>query len=265
MATPKSDFRHTPGSGHCPPAASRSAIHSNPSVRRIGSRDALTFRRSYGVITGSPRPCASHARNAGRFLKLLHTGVVLIFRIQRAVSGTNLAHERTCATRARGGGRCFRLHRVALSQSGRSRDGEDSKTNKDDFLHVRLPRKRRTAVNHKPWIRVKNRSQSEPSLSHGCSGERPGGSNPPHCFPSLTRRRSTINAAAARSPVWSEPSMPRAPISLTSRGKKRTTGISTRLRVSRLAYRGVAGSHRAGCWRGSYSDGIRLQASHTRH
>src|ERR1700686_2719356 len=45
MATPKSDFRHTPGSGHCPPAASRSAIHSNPSVRRIGSRDALTFRR----------------------------------------------------------------------------------------------------------------------------------------------------------------------------------------------------------------------------
>jgi hypothetical protein len=48
---------------------------------------------------------------------LLHTGVMLIFHIQRAVSVTNLAHERTCAARARSGGFCFRLLRVALSQS----------------------------------------------------------------------------------------------------------------------------------------------------
>ena len=102
---------------------------------------------------------------------LFHTGVVLVFHIHCAVSGTNLAHHhRTCATRGRGGGRCFRLLRVALGQSDRSRDGEDSKTNKDDFLHAQLPgKKRRTAVNHKPWTRVKNRSQSEPESAMHCS------------------------------------------------------------------------------------------------
>ena len=111
---------------------------------------------------------------------LFHTGVVLVFHIHCAVSGTGLAHHRTWASRAGGGGRCFRLCRVLLGQRGRNRDGEDSKTNNDDFLHLQLPRKRRNAVNHTPWIRVKNRSQSEPKSARAvCSARWRTSSGPP--------------------------------------------------------------------------------------
>jgi hypothetical protein len=72
---------------------------------------------------------------------------------------------------------------VALSQGGRSRDSEDSKTNNDDFLHAQLPRQRRTAVNHKPWIKVKNRSQSEPKSAI-------------HSSPSVRRVAERIGAPA---------------------------------------------------------------------
>lgn len=53
---------------------------------------------------------------------------------------------------------------LPLAKIGRNRDGEDSKTNKSNFLHVQLPRKEHTTVNHKPRIRVKNRSRECNSL-----------------------------------------------------------------------------------------------------